>query len=73
MKKYFLLIIVAGAVFVGTFYWIFIRPSQVRSQCWLVVKDKINAPGEITRLDANDAYRFCLTKHGLKPEDIITR
>lgn len=43
-------------------------PMFVRNSCAKLVKQRIDAPGDITTAVGNNVYRMCLVTHGLKPE-----
>lgn len=60
----------------GGFYWIFVRPGQIRKDCnnralryaqkeFQKDTDNRGEEGVYYNDDYNDAYRFCLRKEGL--------
>ncbi len=74
MNKKLSIFLIVIFVFIGFLgYWELIRPSAIRSDCYKKVKERIDAPGEITVTQANNTYRLCLASKGMKPEDIATK
>ncbi len=72
MKKIVLLmclVIFFSLSFLG--YWLLIRPSLIRGDCYNVTKARNDEPGEQGGSYLNNVYRACLASHGLKPEDLI--
>lgn len=65
-------------LFSGWFYWFQWRPYDIRKKCSdpryalsAVSGKKINEPIPVSGSSFNNLYRFCLTKHGLRPESIL--
>ena len=55
-------------------YWLFIRPSQIRSYCFDKVQkaadEERSKGGTLSRGRGNNLYRICLADHGMKPENL---
>lgn len=51
----------------GVFYWVQIRPSMIRSNCYKRAKKLSN---EFTSLTVSYLYRDCLMENGLRVEDL---
>lgn len=65
----FILMIFLSLSFLG--YWLLIRPSVIRSECYEEVKARNDEPGNQSGALLNNVYRACLASHGLKPEDLL--
>lgn len=62
-----LLVVLIGSLVLFAFYWFAGRPYLVRKQCAAEAKIRYY-PGAME--DANNAYRQCVAKKGLKPESL---
>ena len=66
--KYFVLILIAVAVL---FYWFQFRPAEIRKQCLTKLQDYAEGKKDLSNSSGNNYYRMCLSKNGMKAEDLV--
>lgn len=74
MKKHSNSLVVGGIVLfliMGWFYWFQWRPAQIRKGCMSKIQENAQSGIKYTMSSMTVFYRMCLTKQGLKPEDLI--
>lgn len=64
-------VLIGGFILVGWFLWFQIRPSLIRRICFERVKKEIDEPGELYAKQADNIYRLCLIKWGMKAESVV--
>lgn len=68
MKKEVLIIVfILGLLFI----WFQLRPAIARNYCSNAVKQQFQGKEKISMSLANNTYRICLVKWGLKGEDLL--
>lgn len=59
----------------AAFYWYEFRPSTIRKDCYLAVmkksEERINTDNKLTNDEANNLFRRCLVKNGIRAEDLV--
>lgn len=65
--------VVAGLLLLGWFYWFQFRPMTTRKGCMNEVKEIAQRTKDFSPDMLNASYRFCLTRHGLKAEDLVNK
>ena len=68
-KTAFILVIFFTSVFL--FYWYEFRPNEIRKDCLDRVNNEKEEKGGITIEEANNYYRVCLIRNGMKAEDLV--
>lgn len=65
-RRFVILLAIIGIAFL--FYWFQIRPSMIRASC---VKEAVSKKDYVA--GQNVQYRYCLTRHGMKPESLYVK
>ena len=70
MKKS-IVILVVFLISVFLFYWYEFRPNEIRKDCLDRVNSEKEEKGILLIEEANNFYRVCLTRNGMKAEDLV--